>query len=145
VLVVRSQKWLCAIPVRDVIETYRPVPVQRIAGVPAYVRGLAVVRGQAVPVVSLSALLNGKVMSRGSRFVSLRVKDRIIALEVDQVLGVRPLNQALLNASSPLIFEANAELFKTLGSLDGELFALLDSTRILRGELLQTLLDLVEW
>src|SRR6185436_6230529 len=42
---------LCALPLEHVEETMRPLAIEAIAGGPAFVRGLAVVRGAPIPAV----------------------------------------------------------------------------------------------
>jgi purine-binding chemotaxis protein CheW len=53
----RVGSLLCALPLDDVVETMRPLPVKPLAGTPPYVRGVTVVRGVPVPVVDLAVLL----------------------------------------------------------------------------------------
>ena len=45
-LVSRVATRLCALPVGAVIETMRRLPVEPIAGAPAFIAGLAIVRGE---------------------------------------------------------------------------------------------------
>ena len=52
-LVCRVATRICALPVGVVIETLRPLPLEPIAGAPAFVTGPAIIRGEPVPVVEL--------------------------------------------------------------------------------------------
>ena len=45
-LVCRVAARLCALPVRAVIEIMRPLALEPIAGAPAFVAGLAIIRGE---------------------------------------------------------------------------------------------------
>lgn len=56
-LICRVRTWLCALPLAHVVETLRPLPVRGLAGAPSFVLGLALLRGQAVPVVDAAQLL----------------------------------------------------------------------------------------
>jgi len=130
-LVVRVHDRLAAIAVEDVVETFRPLPTEPLAGAPAFVRGVALVRGVPTPVVDLAALLEGHVgVVRGARFVTVRTGDRQVALEVNEVLDVRSLERDAFSAA-PLLQGAASAAVDTLAALDGELLAVLDAARIL--------------
>jgi purine-binding chemotaxis protein CheW len=118
---------LCALPLRDVIETLRPLPIEPLAGAPAYVCGLSILRGSPVPVVDLGLLL-GVEQVRATRLVALRVGARSAALAVGEVLGVRPLAGG--SALPPLLQQAGHGAIETLGSLDQELLLVLQGARL---------------
>jgi purine-binding chemotaxis protein CheW len=42
-LVVRVCARLCVVPLAHVVETMRPLPVERIAGTPSFVRGVSII------------------------------------------------------------------------------------------------------
>lgn len=127
----RAQAWMCALATADVAEIHRPLPVVRLAGAPPFVNGVSIVRGSPVPVVNVAALLGGAAPAPGSRIVSLRVGNRRVSLEVDEVLGVRHLSALALAAAPPLLEGAVARYVEELGTLDGRLLATLSSARIL--------------
>src|SRR5262245_22426163 len=54
VVLVRARSWTCALRIEDAIEIMRPLPIQPLAGVPDFVRGLAIVRGKVLPVLDLA-------------------------------------------------------------------------------------------
>ncbi len=81
---------VCAIPVEHVAETMRPLPVERLAGLPPFVLGVSVVRGIPQPVVDAARMLDVATVAPG-RFVALRVGARGVILAVEAVLGVRAL------------------------------------------------------
>jgi purine-binding chemotaxis protein CheW len=122
---------LCALPLRDVIETLRPLPIEPLAGAPSYVCGLSILRGAPVPVVDLGLLL-GVEQLRATRLVALRVGARTVAAAVSEVLGVRTL--AGNGALPPLLKEAGHGAIQTLGSLDRELLLVLEGARIVPEE-----------
>lgn len=122
----------CALPVAHVIETMRPLPIEPIAAAPAFVLGVAVVRGGPVPVVDLAALqgLDGVAIER---FVTVDAGGRTVALAVTGVVGVRPLDDVALHDPPPLLAEATPAI-EALGTLDGALLALLRTARVIPAE-----------
>ena len=118
-----GDRW-CALPIEHVEETMRPLPIEAMAAMPAFVLGVAIIRGHATPVVDAATLVGTTAQSR-SRFVTLRVDGRRVALLVDAVLDVRPLPPGEL---PPLV--AGADMIASLGSLDRELLVVLDAARI---------------
>lgn len=130
-LMVRALGWRCALPLGEVAETLRPLPVSPVAGVPSFVRGVSVVRGEPTPVISLAALMGGAASAEPRRFVMLRVAERRVALEVDEVLGLRELNPAELGAVPPLLQGAASGHLAVLGTLDGQLLGALSAAHLL--------------
>jgi len=55
---------------------------------------------------------------------------RLVALEVNAVLGARHIDVAALDAMPPLLSEALPDLVERLGSLDGQVLALLRSAAV---------------
>ena len=134
-LIVRAQGWTCALPLAQAAETMRPLPISPVANVPAFVRGVSIVRGEPTPVINLAALLGGTARSEARRFVLLRVAERRLALEVDEVLGLRGLSAAELGAVPPVLQSAAGGHLEMLGMLDGQLLGALSTARLLPAEL----------
>jgi purine-binding chemotaxis protein CheW len=116
-LVVRVQTRVCAMPLLHVVETMRPLPVESIAGMPPFVRGVSIIRGVPTPVVDLGAVL-GAPGGAAERIVTLRLGDRQVALCVDAVLGVRDLDLAALQELPPLLRGASTDVIEAIGTLD---------------------------
>jgi purine-binding chemotaxis protein CheW len=141
-LVVRAQEWMCALPLEEVEETMRPLPVTPVSVAPAFVRGVCLVRGLPAPVVSLSVLLGGSHVqsgpgprSPGQRFISLRVPEGHLALEVDEVRGVRWMEESSLDSVPPLLRATAGGHLQHVGSFDGRLLAVLGTSHLLPEEL----------
>jgi purine-binding chemotaxis protein CheW len=123
-LVVRVQSRVCAVPLIHVLETMRPLPVEPIAGVPSFVRGVSIIRGVVTPVVDLAAIL-GMPGGGAERFVTLRLGDRQVALSVGAVLGVRELDASEIQELPPLLRGTSQDVVETLGTLDEEVLTVL--------------------
>jgi purine-binding chemotaxis protein CheW len=120
-----GSRWL-AIPLRDVGETMRALPVSPVAGAPPFVRGLTILRGEGVPVLDAGVLLGGQPCT-AERFVSLRAGGRWAALAVDEVKGIRALGG--LGELPPLLRESPSSA-QQLGILDAQLLLLLQAARL---------------
>ena len=123
-LLVRVQNLVCAVPLMHVVEIMRPRPVEPIAGVPLCVRGVSIIRGIPSPVVDLGLVL-GTPGSVASRFVTLRLGDRQVALSVDEVLGVRDLDASTIRGLPPLLQGASKDFIEAIGTLDAQLLVVL--------------------
>ena len=132
-LLVRAERLTCALPLRAVSEIMRPLPLRTLAGLPSYVGGASIIRGQATPVVDLSLLLGGQRLAQPARYVVLRGGSPV-ALAVDDVLGVRALSRESLGGLPRLLVDFGSEHVRSLGSLDGELVPVLASTIVLPDE-----------
>jgi purine-binding chemotaxis protein CheW len=133
-LLCRVGDLLCALPLDFVEETMRPMAVEAIAGAPAFVRGLAVVRGVPIPVVDAATLLTG-VASHPTRFVTVKTGGRRVALAVDAVVGVVEIPPGSLDIL-PLMFQsASRAVISAIGTLDADLLLVLEGTRLIPEEL----------
>jgi purine-binding chemotaxis protein CheW len=129
-LLVQADRLTCALPLRAVSEIMRALPLRALGGLPPYVRGASIIRGQATPVVDLAVLLGGQDLSAPSRYVVL-VGGSPVALAVDAVLGVRALSRESLGGLPRLLRDFGSQHVHSLGSLDGELVPVLASTIVL--------------
>ncbi len=129
-LICRVRGGLCSLPLRQVTETMRPLPIEGVAGAPHFVLGLAVIRGAPVPVVDAARLL-GKADAPSGRWIALTVGLRQVALAVDSVLGVRPLPTNARHTLPPLLRDASRDLVSELGLLDEAQLLVLQGGRLL--------------
>jgi purine-binding chemotaxis protein CheW len=133
-LVTRVGRLACAFPIEHVIEIMRPLPVAQIArpsGDPALamIEGLAMIRGVPVPVIDVRTLL-GATAGRAARVVVVRVRDRQLAMLVDEVFGVQHIGPEQLCRLPPLLGGANRDSLSAIGARDAALVVVLDSARV---------------
>lgn len=129
----------CALPLSEVVEVLRPLPVEALAGAPPGVSGLAVVRGAPIPVVDVAALLGGT--GSWTRFVIARAGERKMALAVDAVLGIRALDPSVWNELPPLVHEACSGVVDRLAALDREAVLTLTAAAMVPEPVWETLSD----
>ena len=110
----------------------RPLPVAPLGEVPAFVRGIAVVRGAPAIVVDAARLL-GVSGAQATRFVILRAGDnRRFALAVDSVLDVRPFAGDELAALPALV---RADAIAQIGAAEAGLVIVLEAARAIPDEI----------
>jgi purine-binding chemotaxis protein CheW len=137
-LVVEAQRRACALPLIHVIETMRPFPIEPVAGSPSFVRGVCLIRGVPTPVVDLGILLGGAA-GVTTRFITLRLGDRQVALAVDAILGVRELDTSTIQKLPPLLRGASEDAIEAIGTLDQQMLVVLRAGWQLPAEILQAL------
>jgi purine-binding chemotaxis protein CheW len=137
-LLCRTGAGLCALPLDHVVEIMRLLPIEPAASPPPYIRGLSIIRGQAVPVVDLGILL-GEPSSSAARLVAVRVGSRPVALAVAAVLGVQAIDESLLGELPPLLRDAASDAIGAIGTLDAELLFLLRMGRLVPDSLFDQL------
>jgi purine-binding chemotaxis protein CheW len=135
---VDPQEWLlfqvgsrrCALPLGCVVETLRPLPIQPLPNETRIVSGLSVIRGVPVPIVDVGEML-GEAGGAPTRFITIAIGERLVALTVDAVLAVRPIPEAALAALPPLLHEAAHNVVAAIGLMDGELLLCLEAGRLI--------------
>jgi purine-binding chemotaxis protein CheW len=137
-LLCRAGTMLCALPIEQVIEIMRPLPIEQIGGAPRYVRGLSVIRGGAIPVVDLGQILSDRD-TRPTRLIAVRAAARTIALAVDSVVGISSVAANKFTQLPPLLREAAADTISAIAALDGALIFILEAARLVPEELLARL------
>jgi purine-binding chemotaxis protein CheW len=130
-LVCRVRSRFCALPLVHVIETMRPLPVEPLGARLPSVNGIGIIRGLPVPVVDLGALLGTDEPPVPTRFVTLAVDGRTVALAVEGVVGIRELSAEAFDDLPPLFRAASAEAISAVGVLDASLLVVLRVTRVL--------------
>jgi len=128
-LLCRFAHQLLALPIEYVIEIMRPLAVEPIAGAPAYVRGVCVIRGTPVPVVDVG-LLTGNRQTQSARLVTVRAGSHTVALQVGSIVGIKPLDVGTFKELPPLLRDLATETIASIGTLDSELLLTLEVARI---------------
>lgn len=112
----------------------RALPAEPLAGVPAFVRGVAIVRGRPTPVVDAASLLADATpppdAAPAQRFVTVAPGDRPVMLVVDAVVGVMTLPAGIAKALPPVLRTPRLAAIAATGSLDGALLLVLEHTRL---------------
>jgi len=121
---------LCALPLGAVLETMRPLPLVPFSGAPDFVLGLAVIRGEAVPVVDAGRLAGDRPV-RAGRFVTLRAGGRTAALAVEGVMGLKTMGAASFAAFPPLLAGDDSGVVRAVAARDPGLLVVLDGVRLL--------------
>src|SRR5208283_2086181 len=109
-------------------------PTESVPGMPPFLRGLAVIRGEPVPVMDLGTLFDGPNSTSSRRFVLLRIDQRLVALSVEAVLGVFRLERSLPQALPPLLQDSNTDLIAAVGVRDQQLLLVLQAARLVPDE-----------
>ncbi len=130
----RVQSRLCALALESVLETMRPLPIEPLAGVAEFVRGLAVIRGAPLPVIDACRLLGGAETTL-ARFVTIQAGERRVALAVESVLGIRSLPAGSLRQLPPLLRDAVGGVVAAIGDLDLQLLLVLQGARLVPEDL----------
>jgi purine-binding chemotaxis protein CheW len=138
-LLVRARANVVALPLEDTVEVMRPLAVEAVSGMPAFLLGLSVIRGTPVPVVDLGALLVPGPAHTPRRFVTVRAGDRLVALGVESLLGIRELDASTFRELPPLFRDAHADPIAAIGAIDGKLLLVLAASRVVPETLWQTL------
>jgi purine-binding chemotaxis protein CheW len=108
----------------------RPLPVEPVAGAPPFVVGVSLIRGAPTPVARLSRIL-ADTESQATRYITVRVGSRLVALAVDSVEGVRGLPEDLHEQLPPLLGETAKDAIAQLAILDGDLLTILNTGRLI--------------
>jgi purine-binding chemotaxis protein CheW len=117
-----------ALPMANVIETMRLLPIEAVSGPPRLVCGLSIIRGAAVPVIDTARIFDDKA-ARYERLVTVRTGERIVAFAASAVLGVQLLQGSECAALPPLL--RDAEVIAALARVDEQLVFFLRVARAL--------------
>jgi chemotaxis signal transduction protein len=107
----------------------RPPSIRVVSESPPLLRGIAVIRGQATPVIDAGLLL-GDEPTVANYLVTIRVGSRNVALAVESVIGVRELSEGAADLP-PLLRSAAGKVISAVQTLDSELLVRLQAIRLL--------------
>jgi len=129
-LLCRAGSHLCALPLTQISEVMRLLPIEPLAEAPPFMRGIAVIRGAPVAVLDLGQLL-GQARTAPTRLVTARTGGRTLGIAVTEVIGVRRPGQLGSRAAVPLLREAAKEAVTAIGALDSEALLFLGNLQLL--------------
>ncbi len=135
-LLCRTGGITCALPIENVSEIMRPLPIEQIAGAPEYILGLSVIRGAPVPVADLGAIVSGR-KTRPARLIAARAATGKIALAVQAVTGVATIGLDACRDLPPLLRDAATDTIAAIGAGDSGLIMFLQTARLLPDELIE--------
>lgn len=118
-----------ALPLADVVEVMRALPLTVPTRLPDGVLGTSLIRGRPTPVVDASQLLSN-APTTGTRWILMRVGSRHVALAVDDIRGTHLVTRSNLSVAPPLL--GGGGLIEAIGLLDTEFVHVLSSVRLLR-------------
>jgi purine-binding chemotaxis protein CheW len=130
-LLCRIRTHLCGLPVEQVIETMRPMPIRSLADSPPYILGLSVIRGNGVPVIDGGRLFKDAADPAHTSLILLKVGSRQVGLMVEQVVGIGHLPDGLATGLTPLARQTCPEVVQSLSLLEGDLVYLLQTARLI--------------
>jgi chemotaxis signal transduction protein len=116
------------LPLVNIVEILRPLPLETVPDSPDFVAGLAVIRGEPLVIVSLRQGSRSE-LSGASRFIVLRIANRRAGLVVDEVVGLRALDHEQLGPL-PALLSRTTDLIDAIGTLDGQLLVVLNSAQL---------------
>ncbi|APR85746.1 Hypothetical protein A7982_11095 [Minicystis rosea] len=120
-----------------VVETMRPLPAERLPGMPELLLGLSIVRGAVVPVVDLAGFF-GDRDGVVSRYVLVRAGARRLVLAVSAVRGVVRLDPAS-GGGEVIAGEAAARCIRAVMVEGGRSLVVLDVGRLLPEAILRAI------
>lgn len=132
-LVFRAGPLLCAMRLDEVVETLRPLETQPLAGTPAFVLGISVLRGVPTPVIDVARLLGGGA-GTVERFIAVRTERGAVALATGAVLGIRSVDASATGGHPALLGARSSRLVAGVGVVGTEPLLLLQSMRTVPDE-----------
>lgn len=130
-LVVVGGTLRVGLPIAQVGETMRPLPIESLGYPLPFVLGLSTIRGLSTPVIDLGLLLAPRQRpGRFRRFVTILVEDRLAALAVEDVEGVVTMDESSFSGLPPLLSQASGDSIEGLSLADSKLFLALKPSRL---------------
>jgi purine-binding chemotaxis protein CheW len=139
-LLCRAGTMLCALPVEQVVEIMRMLPLEPFAAAPRYVLGLGIIRGAPVPVVDIG-LIVGSAATQAARLVTVKAAGRTIALAMQAVIGITEIGAAASDQLPPLLADAAADTIAAVGARDSGLLIFLRASRMVPEQVFDALAE----
>jgi twitching motility protein PilI len=132
----RVERTVLLTPRDDVREVMRVPPVTRVPGARPWVRGLANVRGQLLPLTDLRQWLRGTpaAPTRSARVLAVDHRRIPAGLIVDEVFGFRRFRESERRAATTTPFAGIDELVTGSFVRDGETWPVLSLRRLVESQ-----------
>ena len=93
IFLINEQQY--AITIESIIRIVRAVEITTVPQAPPFVMGVIDYHGQIIPVINIRYCLgiNSKEVQLNDRFIILQTPERIVAIVVDDVTGIIPINE----------------------------------------------------
>lgn len=125
-----------AIPALDVFQMEAFSGATPVPGAPPYVTGLVQVRSQVVPVLDLRLRfgLDPQPPTLESRIVVMKFGERLIGILVDSAREVQNISADLFKIPPGIVAVQSAGFIKSVAQLKDRIIMLLDSEKVIGGE-----------
>lgn len=136
----RVAETAMAVPVAQVEYVERVGTLTPVPGAPPFLRGVASLRGQVVPIVDLAERLGLGQRPLGSktRVLVVRVEGQMVGMAVDEVLRVMYLSEEAVQPPPPVVARVSARFLAGVAYLQGDVVLVLDLQRVLTPEEAET-------
>lgn len=125
-LLCRAGSRAFALPISEIVEASRALPIEQLVDAPPLVRGLCIIRGAPVVVLDTGVLFGDRALDY-QRIVTVRVGHRTIGFLAESVIGIRTIPADALPQLPALLSEI--ETISAITRLDDELVFLLRAAR----------------
>lgn len=117
----------------DVAESLEMVPIRPLPNVPDFILGMINLRGNMVPLLDLRVCfgLNRMPWEHDSRILIIKDQKQLVGIVADRVIGLLRLDVAEFQPPPPRVAKVDAEYFKEVSEVDGQLLIIPDIKRIL--------------
>ncbi len=121
-----------ALPVANVVETERVPPTTSVPGTPEFVRGVANLRGDIIPVLDLGGVLGTGMVEHGTRLLVVRGRDATVTVGfvVDRVSGAAALPVGEIRRPPAILDERSTRALRGLARHEGLLINVLDAEKL---------------
>ncbi|MGH9647296.1 MAG: chemotaxis protein CheW [Bryobacteraceae bacterium] len=128
----------CAFALTDVSETMRALRTQPLPDAPAFIAGVATVRGELTVVVSAPVLLS-EAGAESRRMVVLKAGPRKFGITVSEVAGIVELDDASGEDLAPLLPSLTSDYVEKLLKLESSFATVLNGARMVPESVWQSL------
>jgi len=125
------------VPISEVREIVRLIPITYVPRAPDFVEGVVNLRGQILAIIDLAKRLKLTSAPRSdkSRIIVVEFEGNVIGMIVDEVMEVlRISSENIDNAPELITTEVHEEYFKGVGKLEDRLLILIDLARVFSTE-----------